>query len=194
MGHTLIFLITVVLINLTTSHNSYIPRNRRAVGSCTPPEITDLGRVDTFSATGLVSKSFIYLGFPEPEVQILDFHVVCESAGLVKGTVSSFSAMVMFRCRGSGCNNSVLIQQIQADCNLPINNHSSNFEYPRIFSRGYIRTVNPIGNFSTSIDKHCGQCLDPSGSRRQVNLLTHCAGMSKLLFFKACMHDLIWFP
>ncbi len=96
---------------------------------------------------------------------------MCESPGLFRGTISSFSVVVSYSCtRGlSFCDGSELTDQFQYDCNL--DNSFRRAEIPL----GSVRTPNPIATLGTPLNAQCAQCVEPNGflSADQVD---HCVG------------------
>lgn len=154
-------------------------------GSCLPITLQDLGSNETLSSIGLLPRALRdQLSVQEPDVRVFDFHVVCETAGEMRGTVSSVSLIVDFECRGAACrgvspNNTVVnsTEQIQFNCTF------STFEvgnsppfYQDFFLNGMLRTDNPTGTFLTPLDNRCGFCSDPTSISLPADPDTHCVG------------------
>ena len=170
--------ISAATIKITHSLSTTMSINH---GSCTQPEASDLGSMDTLSKSGIVAESFITAdGTDPPFVRIIRHHLVCEVAGFIKNTVGIISVLVEYDCRGLFCpgdgspNTTVTVtSQFQFQCNP----ETSTF---RKISTSLARIDNSQANFSTPLDNKCGACSDPETGAigdRNNDPVTLCGGI-----------------
>lgn len=131
---------------------------------------------------------------PSLQVQVLRFHVVCDSSGLLRNTSSSVSVVVNFLCRGPTCRgggpNETIVnstEQFQFNCVTVIVGGVSvegeilggreAFAFERGRFLGSFRRVEPVASFSTAREDRCGLCVDPAVDiGRAADNETHCMG------------------
>jgi hypothetical protein len=150
---------------------------RSGISSCTIPTLDELGRSDMLSTHGLVAASFEAAdgGGREPQqVRIIDFSVVCESSGVVRGSISSISLVINFECVGTICGNEVSnrTEQFQYDC----------FAYttPPLLNKSLgrrVRSLSTTATLMTTPMKKCGDCSEEVVGGIVPDPVTHCAGM-----------------
>jgi hypothetical protein len=152
-------------------------------GSCLPLVVDDLGSTTMRGMNeqpfGIVRSALSVPELGPPEVVILDFNIVCESAGLTRDTASSVSVVVTFECTGSslqcaggGAGPVNLTQQFTFRCAEIIN--LVTYE-PLFIPVPFITRTNPVASLDTLPDTQCGLCLDPSNGM-PVDDVTHCIG------------------
>ena len=118
-------------------------------GSCKRPNQTELEVI--------IADSFSLLdGVTRPTIRLLEYKIVCESAGIIKDTLSSFSAVVYFECSGSLIEDCTvapinLTSQIQSSCNPH-----------KTFSSSSSRTANPQADLTTPLNDFCGLYAEPT--------------------------------
>ena len=110
-------------------------------------------------------------------MQILDYRIVCEAAGLRRGTISSFSVVVKYECQGIFCGTANLdnpgsfTRYLSLDCN------QDNTYTMTSIQRGAELTLPTVANpLNISLNNRCGECTQVA---RNPN---YCAGMSILFF------------
>ena len=145
------------------------------IGSCQRPGAADLERI--------IANSFnLQDGIEAPRIRLIAFNIVCESTGLLRNTLSSFSAVVFYECVGSfpedNCDNQIptnLTHQVQSDCALG----SNTFSVAGVRA-GRVRTTEIQATLNTPPDIMCSFCSERS-SIVPSNQVTHCVGMFYLL-------------
>lgn len=179
---TLLFLVAAI-----AGSAAQVPSLTSNSGSCLSLATMDLGSTIVTTPneqpdSGVVSNALDQPEIGPPEVRILDFQVVCESAGLTRDTVSSVSAIVTFECTG---------QQCEGGGREPVNS-TEQFTFrciefddriiyePLLFPTFSIRRLDPVASFATVPDTQCGLCLDPANGMT-VDDVTHCIGERLLL-------------
>ena len=160
----------IVLLTVSVSQ-SQAPPPRSNVGSCPPIVGSSLGSNTTRSAMGLVSASISQT----PLVRILDYRIVCEAAGLRRGTISSFSAVVMFECQGTLCGTAdaggTFTRYLNLDCD-----QDNTFAMTNVQRGTEISAPMATNPLNISLNNRCGECTQLA---RNPN---YCAGMSILFF------------
>ena len=148
-----------------------------------PLVLEDLGNTSVITSIGFLSNS---LGIRVdttirrqaqdffPDIRAVDFHVVCEVAGLERGTVSMVSFVADFECDNDGRSSvncppgPVLLRaQFQYNC-------TTGMMYDTFFFEGDVLTENPVASFSTVPERRCGLCVDPVLSGVTSDPETHC--------------------
>ena len=197
-GCELLYVLLLTVSAVTNVHSQKTDL-RSPVGSCPSVEVSDLGSTTSLSTDGIVSAAFLSAdGSDPPMVQILRHSVVCEVAGRLKNTVGQISVLVEYQCLGPSCpgynfsqpsNNIILnvTSQFQVQCRGTDMFLSS---YGGVISGGggNTRVDNAAANFTTTIDRQCGACVDPAtGAVGNVNNdpVTFCGGMLTLCLY--CM-------
>ena len=176
--------ISAATIKITHSLSTTMSSN---LGSCTRPEASDLGSMDTLSTSGMVAESFITAdGTDPPFVRIIRHHLVCEVAGFIKNTVGVISVLVEYDCRGLFCpgasnsNTTVTVtSQFQFQCNP---------ETSAFIASQVSRIDDPQANFSTPLDNQCGACSDPvigTVIDRNNDPVTLCGGIYIIYYTRA---------
>ena len=122
--------------------------------------IGDCPRPDASTISGLITDSFNLADRTEaPGVTVLDTTIVCESPGLLRDTISSFSVVALYSCTGivaEGCDGSNRTEQFQYECNM-----DNTFTEAEI-SSGFLRTENPTATLQTPLNDQCAQCVEPT--------------------------------
>ena len=149
------------------------------VGSCPPLTLDMLGNNAEASTDGIIAAILSAC------VRVIQFHILCETPGLMKGTISSVSFLAEYRCIGITCQNvnsgdfETHIDQFQIRCNYNDGNFS--FIFPNVsVATGSTISRNFTANFTTPPRYNCSQCLDPSVANSvpgTVDVITHCYGM-----------------
>ena len=123
------FSCVTLLFHLAVSQVPRYPISDR--GSCVP-----LNLWSPFSNTSLLARSLfpdrVYSEY-EVQVRITDTKNTCESPGLIRGTVSSVTATVEFRCTGEPCPTNGVYQYSytcskKADRFSPLNGRLTKFQ------------------------------------------------------------------
>lgn len=181
-------LLLLLLIAMTAAQVPSLPIN---TGSCLPVIAEDFGPTMSLDESmpfygppsGIVLSALDQPEIGPPEVRILDFHVVCESAGLMCDTTSSVSAVVTFECTGQQCQGGGrdpvnVTEQFTFRC-LDSDFDGRIIYEPLLFPVFPIRRLDPVASFDTAPDLQCGSCLDPANGI-PVNDETHCIGEQNL--------------
>ena len=138
-------------------------------GSCPRPTEANIMAV--------MLESYDYAdGLEMPNIDILEYKIVCEAPGLMRGTLSSFSVVVRYVCSGSGVKGCVfkkgervtLTEQFDSICD------ASNI-YQKQF--GVSRRRFPMATLQTPL-MVCGECIAPTRTIPS-DQAHHCIGMSK---------------
>ncbi len=135
------------------------------IGSCLRPNNTELERI--------ITNSFLLAdGLNQPTIRVLKVNFVCESPGLVKDTLGSFSAVVLYECSGLDAQNCSttpvnLTDQFQTACD-----QGNTFSGP---SSGLARTINPLATLDTPLNPNCSICAEPGGVVG-TDPVNHCQG------------------
>lgn len=163
---------------------SQTPTRRNFTGDCSRITPIELGIVKgRTSSNGLISLALFDVSrgiVDDPVLNILQYKVVCESAGLRINTTSSFSIIVLYDCHATICGgpNVNQMDQFQFDCNRQLASFGS-FLPPAIHHGSILTDVNSsIGNFETPLNTQCGLCVDPTTSEIAADPHTHCVCMS----------------
>ena len=133
------------------------PTGYAAQGDCDPVGISDLGNQGELSREGLIARSFTD-GDAEIQpqlVQIADYKIVCEVAGLARGKIRGISVIVTYNCMGLLCGgrNSTHVTQLTSQFNFYCNSLDST-----LVIEGVGHNDNPTGTTATPLDMRCGQC------------------------------------
>ena len=121
---------------------------RLTIGDCQRPTASD---IET-----LIPLSFdLADSAPLPVIANIRVMTVCESPGLSRNTISSFSVVAQFSCTGSACASpgQVQTEQFQYECN------SDNTFTVAEISVGNVRTANPTATLQTHLNESCAQCV-----------------------------------
>lgn len=118
-----------------------------------------------------------------PSIQILDYNVVCESPGFIRGKIGSTSVLVGYQCTGMFCTGfeyngtTTKLGQFQFTC------HEDDTFFPPS-SRGYVYMFDALisADFSTPIDTDCGECIAPVPHGYQSDPVTYCAGICYIVY------------
>lgn len=158
------------------------PNTRASIGNCPRPTMDELGRSDVRSPEGLVATAFPRSdGGNDPQnVRILAFTFVCESSGLTRNTLNSFSIIVRFECTGSICGSLpiMLTEQFQYDCAIAYFGHNGSFAPPNKNGNNYRTQQSAVtGTLDTTLKLKCGDCTaDTIGNGLVPDSDTHCVG------------------
>ena len=182
-----LWLALLVAISVQLSQ-SQITRLREGVGSCLPVILDNFGNTTSFSRLGILPVTFVGGDGSSPYwVKVNRFNVVCESIGLTRNSVSSFSAIVEYDRDGFPGQRGNIVRNLIAQVTLDCRRDGIFYRIPRSgasgleldttqISRGSTRKDSDIlGNFSTIMDRKCGLCVD-SRVGSNVNNVTHCLG------------------
>ena len=118
------------------------------VGSCPPLTLDMLGNNAEASTDGIIAAILSAC------VRVIQFHILCETPGLMKGTISSVSFLAEYRCIGITCQNvnsgdfETHIDQFQIRCNY----NDGNFSF--IFPNVSVATGSTISRISLLILQH----------------------------------------
>ena len=158
----------VLAISISSINNQVQrPRTRSNVGNCPRLTAEDIGRSDSLSNTGIISRTFSTLdGVEYPLIRVLGFQILCESAGLYINTISSVSLIAEYQCVGYLCPSLEVISYINLDCNI-----DDSF-YPPHVQRGAERVdTQDRSLLMAAVSIRCGECTQIARNRN------HCAGM-----------------
>ena len=142
-------------------------QGRHLVGSCPRP--------DTSMVAVLIANSFdLADSSTRPLVSVFEMNIVCESPGLMRDTISSFSTVAHYSCSGeiAECTGTPLTNQFQYDCN-----EDDTFTMAQILG-GTLITRNQTASLTTLLDDQCGLCVDPDSGMLPSDTVNHCAGQS----------------
>ena len=169
--------LTLCILLLATGEIAYSQRAGN-IGSCEKLMKGDFGRSDTFSAEGIVAEILQEDGMTA-QVRIDGFKIVCEVAGLMRGTISSISVIIAYQ----SYRNASLVplnrtEQFQMDCVIGLDGNTASFSPPMILFGGGVRTLEPNGTLETQLNEKCGICADPAIiPDNAVEMDTHCFRM-----------------
>ena len=189
--------------------NQQSAMSRTGVGNCALPTREDLGRADMRSQDGLVAGGLRADGTegstsPRPFVRIIDYNIVCQSAGTIRGTVSSVSVVVQFEvCDGTavGCADDAraetVVEQFQFDCQAEAQDPAGGAPRRDVFTfdpdtttptaAGIVRTIasRVVATLTTPLADQCGECADgTSAVGIPATGDTHCARMQFINFYE----------
>ncbi len=163
---TLCFALLAVILGVQSQQTDRRVANGNPVGDCQLP--------DGSGIAALIPESFgLADGAPRPTVAVSDSMVVCQSPGLFRDTVGSFSVVVSYSCTNGPdeCNGSLLTEQFQYDCN------EDNTFTRAVVQVGLVRTQAPInGTLATPLNIQCAQCVDPANNVIGAGAADHCVG------------------
>lgn len=172
--------VSLLLVAAIAQSSAQQPSLSPDTGSCPPLGLEALeGSLEGQQRiSGLVAQ--VLLDVPEAEsadVRILDFHMVCESAGLTRDTVTSASVIVSYECTGRQCEGGGaqpvnLNEQFTFQCSgmrVP-----PDYQAP-FLSEDVLRRATPAGSFATVPERECGRCFDPANGIAADDV-THCIG------------------
>lgn len=146
---------------------------------CPPITIDDLGNTTAFTTDGLIARALFFnvvnLEFNGDNVPtlILDYRVLCESAGMLRNTISSFSALVTYQCDANtfGCDRSNQTDQFQFSC------QENDWAIFVGLDDRFVITFDQTATFSTEPNDRCSMCIDDRQDANS-NEITHCLGNS----------------
>ena len=170
--------LTLFILLLATGEIAY--SQRANIGSCEKLVKDDFGRSDTFSADGIVAEILQEDGMTSTvQVRIDGFKIVCEVAGLMKGTISSISVIIAYQYNTSLMSSPLnRTEQFQMDCVTSLNGNTASFSPPMILLGGGVHTLEPNGTLETQLNEKCGICADPVIiPNNRVEIDTHCFRM-----------------
>ena len=166
-----LIILSVVLAVIPTVYSQTVEftAGRSDVGNCQRP--------DEATIAALIPESFdLGDGDSRPTVDISGMMVVCESTGLLRNTINSFSVIVSYNCTGiTGCDGTLRTEQFQYDCN------SDDTFAEALILGGDLRTQSPSGTLMTPLNVECGRCVE-SGGDVPSNMDDHCAGNVDLAY------------
>ena len=153
-----------------------------------PVILDNFGNTTGFSQLGILPVTFVGGHGSSPYwLKVNRFNVVCESIGLTRNSVSSFSAIVEYNRDGFPGQRGNIVRNLIAHVTLDCRRDGIFNRVPRPGASGLELDTTQIsigpkwkdsdilGNFSTIMDCKCGKCVDSRlGSR--VNNVTHCIG------------------
>ena len=182
-SHLLLLTATALSVGVVPQlGHAQFPVVNLAHGSCTPITLQNLGNPDQLDTTGFLRETLSerenFITF-RPQVRALDFHVVCEVAGITRGTVAALSFVVDYECQDRPCtedgrNSTFEREQIQYNCSSDFREGGGVDMVYEFFSRPRARTMNPIADFATMPATRCGLCVDPAASGLDSDPETHC--------------------
>ena len=154
-------------------------------GNCDRFTVNDLGSTEELRQEGLVSSAHLEgdaAPSDAPAIQILDYHVVCESVGPEeKHNQQCFTE-------------SVVVEYLyQIAPREPVENRTSQFQFecrrsqdsPGFFGEPYgvVHSTSFSADFETEPDIWCGHCVDPDTVLIQnTDDVTHCTGVYNKLY------------
>ena len=146
--------------------------------SCPSFTLANLGSNTTFSTQGLLSTALTLGGDGGIGVsaQILNYKILCDASGTMRGTSTYVSVLVEFQCDSSLINvcdrTTVITRQFQFSCG------TGNVWFANIFdSSNNIQTLNPTATFETALSDQCMACVDDEQIiSSSIDTTTHCFG------------------
>lgn len=166
-----VFILCVLLLAASEVAYSQISN----IGSCQKLTRDDFGRSDFLSADGIVAQ-ILQNDEMTIQVRIVGFNIVCEAAGLMKGTISSISVIITYEHLDTATTSPPMnrTEQFQMDCAIRLNG-SASFSPPVVLLGGGLHTVEPNGTLDTELNDNCGSCADPTIFQdTEVDIDTHC--------------------
>ena len=132
---------------------------------CSMVTESDLGNTTTPSTNGLISDAFTVSGdnVPNPLVQLLAYHIVCQVVAPTRGMYRYFSVIANYTANGEFGSS-----QFDFGCN-----QQGEWSSVVAGSTDFAITTPPDGDFETTPRIDCGLCISPQQFSRSV-LDTHC--------------------
>lgn len=118
-------------------------------GDCSPLVGEDLGDFDSLNQTGLISAALP----SQPEVQLLNYSIVCVAQGTVRDTWRMVSGVATYLLAG-GMNATV---QFHFQCE----DDGSAWNTTIINSTDFVLSFSPNATFDTPIRTDCALCINP---------------------------------
>ena len=151
-----IFCVATMMVHLAATQNiSTLPDN---IGSCQPIKANEV--------------KIMIINFPKITLTGWNYvrhKILCQTLGIIQGTISQYSVLVEVNCIGISCIKSSFLVQLDFYC------HSSNNSYSLYPVSGTVGSnilfTNPYANFSTPF-RVCGEC-----SRTYFRNEQHCGGI-----------------
>ena len=148
--------------------------------ACPSFTLADLGSNTSLSTDGLlvtVLESGRDGSITVP-AQVVNYRILCDASGSMRGTSSYVSVLVQFVCdSGSihGCDRTtVLTRQFQFSCGV------GDVWVANIFgSTNFVQTLNPNATFTTIPSNQCRACVDDEQlqvTNPNTDITTHCFG------------------
>ena len=119
-------------------------------GDCSPLVGGDLGDIDSLNQTGLISAALP----SQPEVQLLDYHIVCVAQGTERNTWRMVSGVAMYMLAGGMETNNTVQFHFQCE------NDGSAWNTTVINSTEFVLT-SPNATFDTPMRTDCALCVSP---------------------------------
>ncbi len=155
---------------------------------CPQVQASDLGNTSTPSRLGLISEATLIgdnSGSDSPNVQLLNFTVVCLAVGTTRDRYRFASVVTEYSCSGP----------VPASSSIPCNDsgttvYSAQFDLECIGS-GWslaqstltVNLANTTGSLESSLTRQCSVCVEPTVATANFGLdvdnATHCAGKNQ---------------
>ena len=179
-SQVLLLALAALLVGVVPLGYAQTPSFPFDLASCMPLTLSNLADPNQLGNFGNLHDSLsmrIDNEFFSPQVRALNFHTVCEVAGLTRGTVSAVSFVAEYECLGEPCtrtgeNSTITTEQFQYNCSARIMEGITIIFYNSFFN-DRVRTVNRTADFSTVPEKRCGLCVNP-GPGVPSDPDTHC--------------------
>lgn len=103
-------------------------------------------------------------GRARPEITIYEYNIVCESPGLIRGTLGSFSAVIFYQCDGFAVCPNTPNDGIRRQTNYTHQFQSvcTNEGYRRGYLFSPLRVDSPRATLTTPLNDRCSVCSEPS--------------------------------
>ena len=146
---------------------------------CSSFTLADLGSNTSLSTDGLLATALGLGGEGgiDVQAQVVNYRILCDASGSMRGTSSYVSVLVEFMCNAASINvcdgTTVVTRQFQFSCG------DGNVWIASIFrSNNHIQTLNPTATFTTTPNNQCRACVDDEQfSSSNIDATTHCFGM-----------------
>ena len=146
--------------------------------ACSSFTLTDLGSNTSLSTDGLLATALGLGGEGgiDVQAQVVNYRILCDASGSMRGTSSYVSVLVEFVCSAASINvcdrTTVVTRQFQFSCG------DGDVWIASIFgSRNDIQTLNPTATFTTTPSNQCRACVDDDQTTSpNIDATTHCFG------------------
>ena len=146
--------------------------------ACPSFTLTDLGSNTSLSTDGLLPIALGIGGEGGITVpaQVINYRILCDASGSMRGTSSYVSVLVHFTCDAANinvCDGSTMVtRQFQFSCGV------GDMWIASIFSSANnVQTLNPAATFTTTSSNQCRACVDDEQTTSpNIDATTHCFG------------------
>ena len=144
--------------------------------ACPSFTLADLGSNTSLSTDGLLSTALGLGGEGgiDVEAQVVNYRILCDASGSMRGTSSYVSVLVQFMCSEASinvCNRTIVVtRQFQFSCGV------GDMWIANIFgSANNVQTLNPTATFETTPSNQCRACVDDEQiTNPNIDTATHC--------------------